>query len=476
MELGHVERHVDETDGALPGQVNVLRRQRHRGVADGGRDPDGIAEVVDRFPADGRHDARCDLVELVGAGRRHEDQELLAAPAHDHVRFAQRVAEALRDDHQDRVAGRMAISVVGLLEEIDVDQEQRVDRLLRLAAAPALGLRGCVAHEVLEIAPVVERGERIAAAAHAQFAVLLREEAVVDAQSPVVDAGDDERGREHRGEQPPHAFAQGLVLELRRVERILPIEQLDFAPPLVRLVFLLQFEHRPLVRRPCHFLVELAFAVEERERRPVIPGLLEILAVLAEERRDFRRRAGAFVFRERLVRVTLAFARPAEAEEREPDVRLAGGDVADVVVFGRQRERPARQRQGVAEILAPKPDVREVDEREALAHLRFRLAGEGERIFHRRKLARRFAENLERRGFGHARLHHRRRAARGVAHLVGGQARVQRALRLLQLQIEVGELVERVGPAIGVVVAFGERAARPAARRAPPRAGPGSSP
>ena len=43
------------------------------------------------------------------------------------------------DVDQHRVAGRVAEAVVDLLEVVDVDQEQRVDRLLRLAAAPALG-------------------------------------------------------------------------------------------------------------------------------------------------------------------------------------------------------------------------------------------------------------------------------------------------------------------------------------------------
>ena len=71
--------------------------------------------------------------------RGDEDQELLAAPAHDHVGLAQRLAQPLRDGDQHRVAGRVPVAVVGLLEVVDVDQQQRLDRL---AVARAGARRG----------------------------------------------------------------------------------------------------------------------------------------------------------------------------------------------------------------------------------------------------------------------------------------------------------------------------------------------
>ena len=81
------------------------------------------------------HDPQRDLVELPGLRRRDEDEELLAAPAHDHVGLAQRLAQPLGDGDEDRVAGRVPVAVVDLLEVVEVDQEQRLDRLAVGAAA-----------------------------------------------------------------------------------------------------------------------------------------------------------------------------------------------------------------------------------------------------------------------------------------------------------------------------------------------------
>ena len=104
----------------------------------------------------------------------------------------------------------------------------------------------------------------------------------------------------------------------------------------------------------------------------------------------------------------------------------------DVVVLDGKGERLARQGERVAELLATQLDVGEVDERQALAHLGARLPGEGEGVFHRRELAYRFAQDLEGGGFRHPRLHHRSRAAGDLAEPIGREARVERALGLLQ--------------------------------------------
>ena len=110
VELRHVERHVDEAHRALPRQVDVLRRQRHRRVADRRRDANEVALVLDRLRSRRLHDARRDLVQLVGGGRRNEHQKLLAAPADDHVRLAQRVAQPAGDGDEHRIAGGVADS------------------------------------------------------------------------------------------------------------------------------------------------------------------------------------------------------------------------------------------------------------------------------------------------------------------------------------------------------------------------------
>ena len=59
--------------------------------------------------------------------RWQESQELFAAPAHDHVGLAQDLGQAGRDRGQHRVARRVAVGVVDMLEVVDVEQEQRAD-------------------------------------------------------------------------------------------------------------------------------------------------------------------------------------------------------------------------------------------------------------------------------------------------------------------------------------------------------------
>jgi hypothetical protein len=113
------------------------------------------------------------------------------------------------------------------------------------------------------------------------------------------------------------------------------------------------------------------------------------VAVFAEQRRDLGGGAGALVLGERLVRVTPALARLAEAEESEADVRLARRDRTDVVVLDAEGERLPREIERVGELLAAKLDVGEIDEREPFADLRSRLPRERERFFHRFEFARR---------------------------------------------------------------------------------------
>jgi len=63
-------------------------------------------------------------------------------PSERSCRFPQGFAQAAGDDDEDRVAGSVSVAVVDLLEHVDVDEEQGVDRPVAVAAAPALGA-GC---------------------------------------------------------------------------------------------------------------------------------------------------------------------------------------------------------------------------------------------------------------------------------------------------------------------------------------------
>ncbi len=138
---------------------------------------DVMAHVLDRLLGHGVHDSRDDFVEAVHRRDWNEHEEFLAAPAHDHVRFPQRLAQPARDRDQHGIAGCMPELVVDQLEVIEVDQQQRLHRLFHGAAAP-VRLATALADEILEMTAIEERGQRIAAALEAQFAVLDREQAI----------------------------------------------------------------------------------------------------------------------------------------------------------------------------------------------------------------------------------------------------------------------------------------------------------
>ena len=70
----------------------------------------------------------------------------------------------------------MSELVVDQLEVIEVDQQQRLYGLRDRARSP-VGLAPAFVDEILEMAPVVERGQRIATALIGEFAVLLAEQA-----------------------------------------------------------------------------------------------------------------------------------------------------------------------------------------------------------------------------------------------------------------------------------------------------------
>ena len=185
------------------------------------------------------------------------------------------VAQAVGHRDQHRVAERVAEAVVGLLEVIDVDEQQRPRHGVVLAA-PVFRTRLFRGDEVLEIAPVVERGQRVAAALHAEFRVLLGEERVGPAQLAIKPRDDDERHREEPGDQPPDPLHQDAIRDLDGLEPVLAIEKIDLPAALFRFVFFLDLEQSPLAGLDRDLVVELSLAVIKGKRSLVVAELFEV--------------------------------------------------------------------------------------------------------------------------------------------------------------------------------------------------------
>ena len=153
--LGAIELLVGALDPEQRRRAHPLRRE---GAADRDRHRDLLAGAdVDAARADMGADP---LGDVLGEERRavgQDHRELLAAEARDRVHRPDALAERDRDVLQDDVAGLVAVGVVDALEVIDVDhQDQR-----RLAGArDAIDL---ARQRELEVAPVRQAGERIAA-------------------------------------------------------------------------------------------------------------------------------------------------------------------------------------------------------------------------------------------------------------------------------------------------------------------------
>ena len=97
-------------------------------------------------------------VELLGVGERRlreDHRELVAADAAGDVGVADDLADALGDLGQHRVAGEVADPVVDRLEVVEVEDDQRE------APVVALGARGLAREGLVEVAAVVQPGERV---------------------------------------------------------------------------------------------------------------------------------------------------------------------------------------------------------------------------------------------------------------------------------------------------------------------------
>ena len=255
---------------------------------------------------------------------RCEDQEFLAAPAGDHVRVAQRFLQAFGDGDQHRVTERVAEAVVGFLEMVDVDQQQRLQHAV-VFASPAIPLRPLGVHEVLEVAPVVESRQWVAAALHAELCILIGKEAIGDAQLAVKNSDHDEGRRKQSGEHPPHALAQRMVGKLGGLEIIFAAQKLDLPVAPFGFVFLLHFQQCALSRLQRDFVIQSPLAMVERQGALVVAELLEIAAIFSEQCCHIGGGAGAFVNSDGFVGQALALLDPAQAKQCKASVSLARG-------------------------------------------------------------------------------------------------------------------------------------------------------
>ena len=150
-------RAVDGEVGLVDELVRVGAVLRERGDADGHRRPDGLGRGLDLELAlrHGAADPLGDLERLVRRRLGKQDRELLAAEPGRDVVVAQLRAEDLGDSLQHRVAGKVAVAVVDVAEQVEVGHDQR-HRPLEPRRARDLGgeRRG-------EVARVVEAGLRI---------------------------------------------------------------------------------------------------------------------------------------------------------------------------------------------------------------------------------------------------------------------------------------------------------------------------
>ena len=122
------------------------------------RDADGDRDLACRAELDLRERLRqppCQRKRLVRAAARHDHPELLAAEPADDVRATQRRAQQLGEIGQHLVARAVAVDVVDALEVVDVEHQHRD------AVAGAVGARQLGAQPLVEVAVVVEAGQRV---------------------------------------------------------------------------------------------------------------------------------------------------------------------------------------------------------------------------------------------------------------------------------------------------------------------------
>ena len=85
----------------------------------------GVVPIDVERLGDGVDDPRRHGFGLVDVQRGQQDHELVAADPEDQVDVADRIAQPMRHGHQDGVAGRVAVAIIGGLEAVEVEAERR---------------------------------------------------------------------------------------------------------------------------------------------------------------------------------------------------------------------------------------------------------------------------------------------------------------------------------------------------------------
>jgi hypothetical protein len=138
LELRAVHREI----GLVDELVRIGAVLRIASDADRDRGPDRLAGGLDvEVPlGDGAANPLGDLERLLGRRLGQEDRELFAAETRGDVVVAQLGAEDLRDSLQHRVAGKVAVVVVDVAEQVEVGHDQG-QRALEALGAPELLLQ-----------------------------------------------------------------------------------------------------------------------------------------------------------------------------------------------------------------------------------------------------------------------------------------------------------------------------------------------
>ena len=74
-----------------------------------------------------------------GSVERLMIEEFFSAPANQHVRFADHRRKSLRYQLKQAIAGRMAVQIIHLLEEIHIDHDENQVAMIHLADLNAAG-------------------------------------------------------------------------------------------------------------------------------------------------------------------------------------------------------------------------------------------------------------------------------------------------------------------------------------------------
>ena len=253
----------------------------------------------------------------------------------------------------------MAVTVVDVLEMVDIEQEQRPHDI---AAPGRLRLARMAAHEFLEVAAVVQRRQRVARALALEFLVLHLQLHVRVAHLAVQQADDDGRHGQHQRQQPPYALLQAAVVDLGAFQLILAAEQLDLALLLFRLILFLQLIHGLLPLLFEQLVGNAPLAVVGRDGAAHVARLFQRHAVFQQHGLHVRLVGRALVEGQARGHALLAFLQASLADQRLADVQARRRLHLFIVDQARRRDGFVRKAQGACIVVFFQIAVRQIDE------------------------------------------------------------------------------------------------------------------